>query len=117
MDNDEKKRKFVHNLNNYVSSSGKRQQEIAYAIGVNPKTFNGWCRGVVLPSVPKLDKIAEYFGIDRNDLLGDSSLTLTDTEKDLIRAYRDAPESRREAVRALLNFTDEKEDNHLFKPF
>ena len=69
MTDDEQKLIFAKNLNHYVYISGKQQKEIAEILGFNPKTFNGWCKGLSLPTMGKVQKIADYFGIGKSDLL------------------------------------------------
>ena len=69
MSDEEQKIIFSKNLNYYVYQSGKQQKEIAEILGFNPKTFNGWCKGLSLPTMGKVQKIADYFGIGKSDLL------------------------------------------------
>lgn len=69
MTDEEQKLIFAKNLNYYVYISGKQQKEIAEALGFNPKTFNGWCKGLSLPTMGKVQKIADYFNIGKSDLL------------------------------------------------
>ena len=67
---DEKQRQiFAANLNRYVKNSGKQQREIALALGFNPKTFNGWCKALSVPTMGKVQAIADYFHIGKSDLL------------------------------------------------
>ena len=73
MTDDEQKLIFAKNLTYYVYMSGKQQKEIAEILGFNPKTFNGWCKGLSLPTMGKVQKIADYFGIGKSDLLDDNS--------------------------------------------
>jgi len=76
MTEDEQKRIFARNLSYFISMTGKRQKEVAKDIGIIPSTFNTWCKGNLIPNVRKLQKIADYFGIDREDLL-DADLDLS----------------------------------------
>ncbi len=71
MTDDEQKRIFSKNLNRYVYLSGKQQKEIAEILQFNPKTFNGWCKGLSMPTMGKVQKIADYFNIGKSDLLDD----------------------------------------------
>lgn len=73
MSDEEQKIIFSKNLNYYVYQSGKQQKEIAEILGFNPKTFNGWCKGLSLPTMGKVQKIADYFGIGKSDLLDEHS--------------------------------------------
>lgn len=71
MTEEEQKKIFSKNLNYYISISGKQQKEIAKALGYSPTTFNTWCVGKIIPSTGKIQKIADYFGIGKSDLLVD----------------------------------------------
>lgn len=62
---------FARNLNYYVNLSGKQQKEIAKDLGFNFKTFNGWCNGLSIPTMGKVQTLADYFKIGKSDLLED----------------------------------------------
>lgn len=74
MTDEEQKKIFSKNMNYYINQSGKQQKEIAKDLGYNPTTFNTWCVGKIIPSAGKVQKIADYFGIGKSDLLDDKSL-------------------------------------------
>lgn len=76
MTDEEQKRIFSKNINYYISQSGKQQKEIAKALGYSPTTFNTWCVGKIIPSAGKVQKIADYFGIGKSDLLDDKTSLL-----------------------------------------
>lgn len=65
----EQKRIFANNLRDALNRSGKQQIEVARAIGVSQQTFNTWCRGIALPRMGKLEKLANYFGIRKSALI------------------------------------------------
>jgi transcriptional regulator with XRE-family HTH domain len=65
----EQKRIFANNLRDALNKSGKQQIEVARAIGVSQQTFNTWCRGIALPRIGKLERLANYLGIKKSDLI------------------------------------------------
>lgn len=69
MSEEAQKRIFTKRLNSYVNASGKTQLEIAKSIGVSPQTFNTWCKGVAIPRMSKLQALADYFSINKSDLI------------------------------------------------
>jgi transcriptional regulator with XRE-family HTH domain len=69
----EQKRIFANNLTHYINVNGKQQNEVARAIGESPPTLNMWCKGKSMPSVGKIQKLADYFGIGKSDLTDDKS--------------------------------------------
>lgn len=73
MSEDLQKKIFTKNLNSYIEASGKTQLEIARNIGVSPQTFNTWCKGIAIPRMGKIQALADYFHINKSDLLEDKS--------------------------------------------
>lgn len=76
MTDEEQKKIFSKNINFYINQSGKQQKEIAKDLGYSSTTFNTWCVGKIVPSAGKVQKIADYFGIGKSDLLDDKSSLL-----------------------------------------
>lgn len=73
MTDEEQKVIFSKNLNNYLSLSHKTQKQVAEAIGVSPQTFNTWCQAIALPRMGKVQKLADYFHIEKSDLIDEKS--------------------------------------------
>lgn len=68
MSDEEQKKVFSRNLNYYIKLNGKQQKEVANNIGENPTTLNMWCTGKSMPSLGKIQKLADYFKIGKSDL-------------------------------------------------
>ena len=67
---DERQRQiFASNLKRHIANSGKQQKEIAQALGFNQKTFNGWCTALSMPTMGKVQALADYFGVLKSDLI------------------------------------------------
>ena len=64
---------FARNLAYYVERSGKQQKEIAEIVEVAPSTFNDWMRARKYPRIDKIERLAEFFGILKSDLIEDKS--------------------------------------------
>ena len=73
MSEDKQKAIFSKNLNSYVTKSGKNQSEIAKNIRVSPQTFNTWCKGIAIPRMGKVQALADYFHINKSDLIEDKA--------------------------------------------
>ena len=73
MADEEQKKIFSRNLNNYLSLNNKTQKEVADAIGVSPQTFNTWCQGIALPRMGKVQLLADYFNIGKTDLIDEKT--------------------------------------------
>lgn len=73
---DKQKAIFSENLNSYIVKSEKTQLEIAKSIGVSPQTFNTWCKGIAIPRMGKVQALADYFNINKSDLIEDKKLNI-----------------------------------------
>ena len=63
---------FSKNLKHYMSLSGHTQKEVADAIGVSPQTFNTWIKGIALPRMGKVERLVNFFGIKKSDLIDEA---------------------------------------------
>lgn len=69
----EQKKIFAKNLNSLLANHHKTQKEVADAISVSPQTFNTWCQGIALPRMGKVQRLADYFHIEKSALIDESS--------------------------------------------
>lgn len=69
MNDIEQKKIFSKNLNNLLAQRNKTQKEVADAISVSPQTFNTWCQGIALPRMGKVQRLADFFHIEKSDLI------------------------------------------------
>ena len=96
---------FAKNLTYYIEKHGKEQKEIAEVIGVAPSTFNNWVKGNKYPRIDKIERLANYFGIMKSDLIerhdkADSlrTISITDGEQYLLDLFRQVPENKQDMV-------------------
>ena len=100
---------------------GKTQREIAEAIGVSAQVFRNYEIGRNQPSIEMLIKIADYFLVSvdyligRSDDLGIISFraeeeTLTEGERKILHRYRKLDESRKDSLIEYADFLSEKTD-------
>ena len=92
---------FSKNLLYYIERKGKTQREVAEAINVPPSTLNEWVNSKKYPRIDKIEKLANYFGIQKSDLIEDKNKNttdknLTDGEKMLLDLFRKMPENKKE---------------------
>ena len=98
MSDELQKKIFSRNLNKYINSSGKKQNEIAADINVIPQTLNSWCTGLAMPRIGKIQLLADYFGINKSDLLEDKDDSneddyyLNDDARDMAQFLYDNPD-------------------------
>ena len=65
----EQKKIFSNNLNNLLEQNQLTQREVANSIGVSPQTFNTWCKGIAIPRMDKIQKLADYFNVGKSALI------------------------------------------------
>lgn len=65
---------FATNLKRYMDENGKSRKEVSEAIGVSYYTFTDWVKGKKYPRMDKVEKLAEYFGILKSDLIEKKSV-------------------------------------------
>lgn len=56
-------------IQHYLESKNKTQADLAEYMGVSQATVSNWCNGVKMPRMDKIDKICEFFGIERSYLM------------------------------------------------
>lgn len=106
---------IARNLSAFIELSGKEQKRIAMDLDVNPPTLNAWVRGISVPSVSMLKKVAKYFNVTLSAIIDDDVepfKTVSPTDDELLLLYefrRCSPEIKR-AINTLLNVPKEKDD-------
>jgi repressor LexA len=92
----------------------KSRKEVADALGISYYTFSDWVNGKKYPRMDKVEKLANYFGILKSDLIEDKQKQPNEGElsmkkKDFIRkveAMSDDQIARLEQILALVENTD-----------
>lgn len=107
---------FSKNLKKYMELNQKEQIDLINDLGFNKSAVSTWCNGTRLPRMDKVNALAEYFGINRSDLIEDKSeqkepkLTSRD-EKDIAKRLEAALEDLENEQEALM-FSGEPLDDH-----
>lgn len=60
---------LAKNLRYYIERSGKTQKDFAEIVGVAYSTFNDWINAKKYPRIDKIEILANYFGIQKSDLI------------------------------------------------
>lgn len=69
MTEDRQRQIFSNNLRRLIDASGKTQKDVADAIGVSQQIMNVWARGKAIPRMGKIQRLADYFGIEKSQLI------------------------------------------------
>ena len=74
---------FADNLKKYMKENGKSRREICEALGFNYYTFSSWINGTKYPRMDKVEMLANYFGIQKSDLIEEvpAAATKKDNER------------------------------------
>lgn len=62
---------LAKNLRKYIAMSGKDRKEIARALGFPYSTLTDWVNANKYPRINNIEKMAEYFGVSKSDLIED----------------------------------------------
>ena len=73
MDNLGNKKIMAKNIQYYMDLYGKSRSDMCDALGVKYTTFTDWVKGNAYPRIDKIELMANYFGIDKSDLVEDRS--------------------------------------------
>lgn len=95
MSEEEYRHIFVKKLSYYMSEYGKNQMDLMNDLGLSSSTVSSWCTGKKLPRMGKIQMLADYFGIEKSDLIEEKSstdpeptYTLTPKEEVLVSDFR-----------------------------
>ena len=76
---------FRTNLKKYLKEKKKTQKDLAEYLEVSPAIVSYYIKGINTPRMDKIDKISEFFGIERSDLIGHNlDLNKTDNQNENI---------------------------------
>ena len=100
---------FAENLLYYINKHGKEQKELAEIVGVATSTFNEWVKAKKYPRIDKIEKLANYFGILKSDLIekhGSAealrTVSITEDEQKLLDLFRLVPEHQQQMVMQMI---------------
>lgn len=62
---------LAKNLRKYISMSGKDRKDIARSLGIPYSTLTDWVNANKYPRINNIEKMAEYFGVSKSDLIED----------------------------------------------
>jgi transcriptional regulator with XRE-family HTH domain len=87
MSNIGNKKTFSKNLTYYIERSGKMQTEIADAIGVSKSTLTEWTKARKYPRIDKIELLANYFSIQKSDLIEEKLSDETKKDNDVLTDF------------------------------
>ena len=115
MSDELQKRIFSENLKRLMEEQNLTQADVAKSIGVSPQTFNTWVRGIALPRMGKIQRLADYFRVDKSDLLEDTANNKKTYYSDpevgkIVNEVKDRPD-----LRVLLDASRDLDESDMFE--
>lgn len=89
---------FATNLNKYMELHGKSRTDMCNALGFSYFTFTDWVKAKKMPRMDSVQKLADYFGIKKSDLIEEKDFEASIKE----RADFDVMIAKNEDVREML---------------
>ena len=69
MSEEQIRKTFSKNLRKYLERDGKQPADLVRDLGIPFSTVSNWINGIKLPRMGKVELLAQYFGIEKSDLL------------------------------------------------
>lgn len=90
---------LAKNLRKYMDSFGKTQRDMAEIVGVSTATFSDWINAKKYPRIDRIEKMANFFGIQKSDLIEEKTTVkdddgLTESHLKLLELAKDLPEEK-----------------------
>ncbi len=93
---------FATNLKRQMELHGKTRKEVCDALGFSYFTFSDWISGKKYPRIEKIEALADYFGIQKSDLIEEHPPTFSQNEPALLREFRKLTEEEQKKLIAWL---------------
>lgn len=78
MQTEENKKIMAKNIKRYMEAKGVTNQQLCEALDFKYTTFLDWIKGVTYPRIGKIEAMADYFGIQKSDLIEEKEPANTD---------------------------------------
>lgn len=103
MQTEENKKIMAKNIKRYMEAKGVTNQQICEALDFKYTTFLDWIKGVTYPRIGKVEAMADYFGIQKSDLIEEKEPAivddgLTENQRKLIEFAKKVPEDKAEMI-------------------
>lgn len=85
-----------------LDMNGVKSADVARATGISNMTFSDWKNGKSTPKMDKIEKIAKYFGVTTDYMMGKKSevpySSMADEHFELIKLYSSLSEADQKAI-------------------
>lgn len=80
MSDEQYRKTFVKKLHYYMDLKGINQTDLMNNLDLSSSTVSNWCTGQKMPRMGKIQMLADYFGIEKSDLIEDKQDTLSSSQ-------------------------------------
>ncbi|MFM1581497.1 helix-turn-helix transcriptional regulator [Helcococcus bovis] len=98
----ENKEVLSKNLNYYMDKHGISRNELCEKLDLKYMTLSDWINGKTYPRIDKIELLANFFGINKSDLIEDKrktkTSTLTEQEQRLLKNYNSTTEKGKKRI-------------------
>lgn len=84
---------FAKNLRHYMAINNLSRQQMCDALGVSYSTFSDWYNGIKYPRIDKIEMMANYFNIQKSDLIE----SMDDKQPEISQVYLSFARSAQDA--------------------
>ena len=107
MPNDENKQIMARNIKRFMDAKGITNQQLCDDLNFKYTTFMDWIKAATYPRIGKIEAMANYFGVQKSDLIEDKSSAkekpaiddgLTDSQRKLIAFAKTVPDDKVELI-------------------
>jgi len=71
---------FAKNLQYYMNINNKDRNDIARDLDLPYTTITSWCKGLFYPRIDKIQLLANYFGVQKADLVEDKEKNINNQD-------------------------------------
>ena len=89
-----------------LDMNGVKSADVARATGISNMTFSDWKKGKSTPKMDKIEKIAKYFGVTTDYMMGKKSeipsASMADDHLELIKLYSSLSEADQKYIMQIM---------------
>lgn len=104
-----------NNIQYYMDLKGINRKDFAKALNVPYSSVTEWINGISYPRIDKIQMMADYFGIEKADLVEnrrDSNIEEDQFARQLVSAYYSSSDETRQYIRFMLHLPDEPQEKY-----
>ena len=106
---------FSNALKYYMERDRKTQKDLCDELGFDKSMVSTWVRGVHIPRMDKIDKLAKYFNCSRESFMGwgeEKDMSVSMEEERFINEFRKLDDNHKQRLAEIMRFylSEQKEE-------